>query len=65
MWIGRPGYSGGPYNGGPLPIGSFWAERVYMFATHATNWLRAPRGSKNGHLRRYTPRQLGFCGRCT
>jgi endoglucanase len=65
MWIGRPGYSGGSCNGGPLPIGSFWPERVYMFASYGTDWLRPPRGAVNGHLRRYSPRQLGFCGRCT
>jgi endoglucanase len=66
MYIGRPGYSGGSCNGGPLPIGSFWADRALMFGTHATDWLRPPRGSSNGHFQRYTPRQLGFCGdKCT
>ena len=66
MYIGRPGYSGGSCNGGPLPIGSFWPERALMFGTHATDWLRPPRGTSNGHFQRYSPRQLGFCGdKCT
>jgi endoglucanase len=59
MWIGRPGYSGGSCNGGPLPVGSWWPERALMFAKYATNWLRSPSGTRNGHYRRYSHRQLG------
>ena len=44
FWIGRPGYSGGKCNGGPLPIGSWWPERALMFAKNSTTWLRPPRG---------------------
>jgi endoglucanase len=35
LWIGRPGYSGGSCNGGPLPVGSWWPERALMFARNA------------------------------
>ena len=66
MYIGRPGFSGGACNGGPMPVGTFWNERALMFGTFATNWLRPPRGSRNGHFRRYSPRALGHCGhKCT
>jgi endoglucanase len=59
MWIGRPGYSGGSCNGGPLPVGSWWPERALMFAAYATDWLRPPGGTSNGHFRRYSLGQLG------
>ena len=66
MYIGRPGYSAGSCNGGPLPIGTFWPERALMFGAYATDWLSPPRGTANGHFKRYSPRALGFCGdRCT
>ncbi len=66
MYIGRPGYSAGSCNGGPLPIGTFWPERALMFGTYQTNWLEPPRGTANGHFRHYSARSLGFCGdRCT
>jgi endoglucanase len=66
MYIGRPGYSAGSCNGGPLPIGSFWQERALMFGAYATNWLEPPRGTKNGFTTRFSPRALGYCGaRCT
>jgi endoglucanase len=42
MWIGRPGFSGGSCNGGPLPVGTWWPKRARMFAKYATNWI-APR----------------------
>jgi endoglucanase len=59
MWIGRPGYSGGSCNGGPLPVGTWWAERALMFAKYATLWEGPPRGTRNGHHRRYRRSQLG------
>jgi endoglucanase len=59
MWIGRPGYSSGSCNGGPLPVGSWWADRGLMFASYATNWLRPPAGTSNGHYRHYSLSQLG------
>ena len=66
VWISRPGYSSGACNGGPMPIGTFWTDRALMFATHATNWLRPPRGTRNGHYGRQPARALGYCGdRCT
>ena len=65
-WISRPGFSSGSCNGGPLPVGSFWTDRALMFATHATNWLRPPRGTRNGHYGRQSAHALGYCGdRCT
>jgi len=59
LWIGRPGYSGGSCNGGPLPVGTFWPARALMYATYATNWVRPPSGTRNGHYARYSARQLG------
>jgi endoglucanase len=59
MWIGRPGYSGGSCNGGPLPVGSWWPERALMFAGYATDWIRPPGGTRAGHHRRYSLRALG------
>jgi endoglucanase len=59
FFIGRPGYSGGSCNGGPLPIGSWWADRALDLARDATDWVRQPRGHVNGWPRgKYTARQL-------
>jgi endoglucanase len=59
MWLGRPGYSGGSCNGGPLPVGSWWPRRALMFARYATDWLFPPRGTRYGLRGRFTLRQLG------
>jgi endoglucanase len=59
MWIGRPGYSGGGCNGGPRRVGAWWPKRALMFGRYATNWLRPPRGSRNGLFGHYSLRQLG------
>jgi endoglucanase len=59
MWIGRPGYSGGACNGGPLPVGAWWAGRALMFAKFATNWVRPPRGTRYGHYRHFSLHALG------
>jgi endoglucanase len=59
MWIGRPGYSGGSCNGGPLPVGTWWPERALMFAKYATDWLGPPAGTRNGHHKRYSLSHLG------
>jgi endoglucanase len=59
MWIGRPGYSAGSCNGGPLPVGSWWSERALMLARYATQWVRPPRGTRRGLYRSYSIRQLG------
>jgi endoglucanase len=59
MFINRPGYSAGACNGGPLPIGTWWAERGLMYAEYATDWEAPPRGTKHGHFRRYSLRALG------
>ena len=42
LWIGRPGYSAGSCNGGPLPIGSWWPARALMYARYATGWVFPP-----------------------
>ena len=59
LWIGRPGYSGGACNGGPLPVGAWWAKRALMFAKYATNWVRPPRGTRYGHYRHFSLHTLG------
>ena len=59
MWIGRPGYSGGSCNGGPLPVGTWWPKRALMFGKYATSWERPPRGTRYGQFKRYSLRQLG------
>jgi endoglucanase len=51
LWIGRPGYSGGSCNGGPLPVGTWWAKRAFMFARNATGWLGPPAGTRYGFPR--------------
>ncbi len=48
FYIGRPGFSGGSCNGGPLPVGSWWPKRALMFAKNATTWLSPPRGYRYG-----------------
>jgi endoglucanase len=48
FYIGRPGYSGGSCNGGPLPVGSWYEKRALMFGRYATNWMRPPAGSRFG-----------------
>ncbi|HZI91754.1 MAG TPA: glycoside hydrolase family 6 protein [Thermoleophilaceae bacterium] len=58
FYIGRPGYSGGSCNGGPLPVGSWFEERALMFGKYATDWLLPPRNTVNGHVKRYRARVL-------
>jgi endoglucanase len=59
MYINRPGYSAGSCNGGPLPVGTWWPERALMYAQYATDWLSPPAGTKYGHFKHYSLRQLG------
>ena len=59
MWINRPGYSAGSCNGGPLPVGSWWPERALMYARWQTDWIRPPRGTRAGHFRHFSARELG------
>ena len=59
LYVNRPGYSAGSCNGGPLPIGSWWADRALDLARHATEWVREPSGFSLGWPRgKYTIRQL-------
>jgi endoglucanase len=59
LYVNRPGYSAGSCNGGPLPIGSWWANRALDLARHSTEWEREPRGYRFGWPRgKYTVRQL-------
>jgi endoglucanase len=62
MYINRPGYSAGSCNGGPLPVGTWWPERALMYAEYATDWLSPPAGTKYGHFKHYSLRQLGAFG---
>jgi endoglucanase len=48
FYIGRPGFSGGSCNGGPLPVGSWYEKRALMFGRYATSWVRPPARSKFG-----------------
>jgi endoglucanase len=59
LYINRPGYSAGACNGGPLPVGTWWAERALMYSKYATSWEAPPRGTKHGHYRHYSLRDLG------
>jgi len=59
LFINRPGYSAGSCNGGPLPIGSWWADRALELARNQTNWIRSPKGHQFGWPKgKYTIRQL-------
>jgi len=49
LYIGRPGFSGGSCNGGPLPVGSWFEQRALMFGRYATNWTKPPPRTRNGH----------------
>jgi endoglucanase len=62
MYINRPGYSAGSCNGGPLPVGTWWPSRALMYATYATDWQSPPRGTRYGHYKHYSLRQLGAFG---
>ena len=45
---GGPGSPAAPATAGPLPVGSWFAARAVMFGRYATNWIRPPRGTRNG-----------------
>ncbi len=62
LYVNRPGYSAGRCNGGPLPIGTWWARRGLMYARYATGWERPPAGTRYGHRKRLTLRDLGAFG---
>src|SRR5215207_2045903 len=62
MYINRPGYSACACNGGPLAVGTWWPERALMYAQYGTDWLSPPAGTKYGHFKRYSLRQLGAFG---
>jgi endoglucanase len=62
MYINRPGYSAGSCNGGPLPVGTWWPARALMYAEYETDWLSPPAGTKYGHFKHYSLKQLGAFG---
>jgi endoglucanase len=62
LYINRPGYSAGSCNGGPLPVGTWWPARGLMYAQYATNWETAPQGTRYGHFKHYSLRELGAFG---
>jgi endoglucanase len=59
LYINRPGHSAGSCNGGPAPAGTWWPARALMYARYATRWEGPPRGTRRGHYKRYTLRELG------
>ena len=59
LYINRPGYSAGSCNGGPLPVGKWWAENALMYAKHATGWESARPGTRNGLYGRHSLAELG------
>jgi len=63
MYVNRPGYSAGSCNGGPLPVGTWWPDRGLMYAQYATSWEAPPSGTKHGHYKRYSLRDLGAFSR--
>jgi endoglucanase len=59
LYVNRPGYSAGSCNGGPLPIGSWWADRALELARYGTDWVREPAGHSAGWPRgQFTIQQL-------
>ena len=51
FWIGRPGFSGGSCNGGPLPVGSWWARRALSLARNQTLQYGPKPGTRFGWRR--------------
>jgi endoglucanase len=62
MYINHPGASAGSCNGGPLPVGTWWPARALMYARYATDWLSPPKGTRYGHFKHYSLKQLGAFG---
>jgi endoglucanase len=58
MWVGRPGYSGGACNGGPLPVGAWWPRRALQLAKYQTGWIGPPLGTRFGLFKRYSIREV-------
>lgn len=59
LWLNRPGLSGsGRCNGAP-PNGQWFPARALMFGRYATNWIRPPRGTRDGFRRRISLCRLG------
>jgi endoglucanase len=58
LYVGRPGYSGGSCNGGPLPVGSWFQRRALMFGRYATDWIRPPQGTRYGHRKHLSLRAV-------
>jgi endoglucanase len=48
FWVGRPGYSGGSCNGGPLPVGTWWPARALALARNGTSQLGPKPGTRFG-----------------
>ena len=59
LYLNRPGYSAGSCNGGPTPVGAWWAARALMYAKYATNWQSPPAGTSYGFHKRLSLRTLG------
>ncbi len=48
FWVGRPGFSGGSCNGGPMPVGRWWPARAVALARNQTTLLGPPSGTRFG-----------------
>ncbi len=51
FWVGRPGYSGGSCNGGPMPVGTWWPARALALARNGTKQLGPLPGTRFGWRR--------------
>ncbi|MGH2803095.1 MAG: hypothetical protein ACRDL4_08625, partial [Thermoleophilaceae bacterium] len=56
LWINRPGYAQ-ICQGRPI---SWYMPRALTLARYATEWLRAPRGTRFGHRKRYRRTVFGI-----
>jgi endoglucanase len=56
LWINRPGYAQ-ICQGRPI---AFFAPRALSYARYATNWEKAPPGTRYGHHKRYPLKAFGI-----
>jgi endoglucanase len=58
LWINRPGYAQSCMH---RPI-AWYPPRALEYARWATDWERPPKGTRFGHFKRYSERELGIRG---
>jgi endoglucanase len=56
LWINRPGYAQSCQH---RPI-AWYTPRALEYARWATDWERPPKGTRYGHFKRYSQRELGI-----